>query len=218
MQICFNFHDADEDRFLVRINEEEYEVDPITPCISIDTSEQDVLDISIIQCPHTGTTWFSWVFWFITLPLQGLFAFLMAYGEDVWYKQINPYLITARTLIAVEQTSKVNISVDICKFNQWRRTEIDIEQENDITVNYSVHSQAIYAAYVRYIKQVISISFNGIALFSVLLYKLFDASNWVGVQICVVIMTAIVLLDLILAVTQYHKVRVLNDMLLKQSQ
>ncbi len=217
MQIRFNFHNLDEHRFLVRVDNDEYKVDSITPCISIDSPQRDTLEVSITQCPHDRSTWLSWVIWLFTLPLQGLFASLMVYGEDEWYKQINPYLMTARILIEPRQASEVNISVKVCNHDQWLRTAIDVEQAKDIAVSYSLHSQAIYAAYIRYIKQVISVGFNAIVLFFVLLYNLFHSGNRAGVYICAVLIASIVLLGLILVVTQYYKARKLKDALLKQN-
>lgn len=205
MKVKLNFSNNENGTFLLKANNQEFVVDPMSTQISVDLFSNKANEIEIIEQRHDRITLLSWIGWILTLPLQGLINAIISYGDDMWYKQINPYLMVAKLSFLSIESSEIFISFTSRKRKQWICTTVECEQAKDVRIDSRPHPNAIYASYIGYVKKVVSISSIGIALFTFLLCKMIAASNTIGVLICVLLIGFFVGIDALLAITQYFK-------------
>lgn len=215
MKLNLVFLNNENGTFVIKVNDQEFVVDALSTQIPVDLSSDKANEIEIIEQPQSKITLLSWIGWALTLLLHGLINVIISYGDDMWYKQINPYLMSAKLSFPTIESSEICISFTSRKHKPWIYTTVECEQAQDVRIDSRPYPNAIYASYVGYVKKIVSMSSIGIALFAFLLYKMIAVSNTIGMLICVSLIVFFGFLDVLLTITQYFKAKKLYTMFTK---
>lgn len=202
--VCFR--NVQDRSFFVSIGEQEYNIDSLSSAISFDIQDDEPINIRIAQQQDKLPSWLSWLIWILTIPLQGLFSMLSVFGEDEWYKQINPYTMEAQICIPAGDYSEVAISFYKAIDAPWVKTAVSCALAESITLSYIPRTHAIFSSYIRYVKRVLSVSFIGLALFCGGMYF----GNTAGAVACAFVIAGILILDTVLIISQYFKAKKLE--------
>ncbi len=156
------FHDVENRTFTLSLNGQPVPVDFSTEAIEI--ADPASLTLALHQEPQEPLPKWARILWWLTLPLQAVLSIISWYGEDTWYKQINPWLLRLR-LRASGNGQDVHIRFIERKSYGFLRTEVECSGAVILETAYAKDHDTIRKAYVRYRRQVISISATSIAFF-----------------------------------------------------
>lgn len=209
-QLVLNFHNVQSRVFVLEVNGREFFLNDLTEQIQIEIERDDPVKICIRQQRKSKKPLIYSIAWLFTVLFQGLCNILMVYSEDIWYEKINPYLMEAHLVIHPKDISDVHIYFKDCNKGCWLRTVVECKQSNSILIEHHAYSDAIFSAYIEYVKKVISISSVGIAFFGWVLYSLIAQANASGIRLCVILILLIVVLDIFLVYSQYIQVKKLK--------
>ncbi len=167
------FHDIEPRVFTVSLDGQLIHVDSLTEPIEVNNT--DALTMEVSQQREDGFPKWARILWWLTLPVQAVLAVIMWYSEDIWYKQVNPWLLRFYLDIAPDVDS-IHIRFTDRKVDGWMRTEVQCEGAIVAKTEYHKNADAIMTAYARYKRRVVAVTAVAMAFF---LWLAIRSKSWI---------------------------------------
>lgn len=219
LKICAKL--PEETRFIVSVNDKHQELDAITKQVSFDIKDTGIYTVLLEQVPDKSNRKLCYfLFYLITIGLQGIFHILFMNTDSKWYKNIKAYCIKAKFLVEVSKNSEVRIQYTNAVYDEvgerWLPPVFHITPPVKTEVAFLKNECDFGNQYFNFIKKIVSVAVVAMTLFMFLLIVTIDSINYLAAGIISVIMVGICITVTGISITQYKKFKKLHLQFSKQ--